>query len=563
MASLRHGVLMVSELSASSEVQAPLRIGAVVESVSVPAWVAELLAEIDGAEFLELDALVVPPTKTRPRRRLELIPTKVRTALHRAYVRLDRRAFRVPHEALATVDLTERLPHLATVRVAIQPGDQGADPEAAPAVRGLDLLLLLGPSAPSRSVLAATRFGAWRVRFGAGNSLSDSIGVRDVRSASELCEIVVEAVAEAGGTVVDRAWTSRDPISLHRTRTHAYWRAAHAVMGSLRDLQASGGKGLPPLGSVAPDTNEGEPANREMISHLAVLGSRAVARQVRGRLFRERWFLAYRRRRPGVEPGEAMDEFKLVDTPVGRSFMDPFLVEWDGVHFIFFEDFRERIGRGVISVIELDAEGNASPPRVVLERDYHLSYPFVFSHGGELYMIPETAANRTIELYRATAFPDRWALDRVLMSDLTAVDSTVFEHGDRFWLFASMRRPGTRLSDELSLFVADSPFGPWTPHERNPIVCDPRSARPAGRTFREGGDLIRPSQDSSASYGRAVVFNRIDVLDETDYRETSIGRIEPGWIRGNVGTHTYNRDAVYEVVDGRRLVARGLSLHRR
>ena len=30
-------------------------------------------------------------------------------------------------------------------------------------------------------------------------------------------------------------------------------------------------------------------------------------------------------------------------------------------------------------------------------------------------MLPETSGNRTIELYRCEHFPDRWALDTVLM----------------------------------------------------------------------------------------------------------------------------------------------------
>ena len=69
-----------------------------------------------------------------------------------------------------------------------------------------------------------------------------------------------------------------------------------------------------------------------------------------------------------------------------------------------------------------------------------------------------------------------------------------------------------------------------------------RCARPAGRPFiDQSGSLIRPSQDCSDSYGRAIVFNRIEVLSETDYRETTIGRLGPDWRRANLGTHTYSR----------------------
>jgi hypothetical protein len=119
------------------------------------------------------------------------------------------------------------------------------------------------------------------------------------------------------------------------------------------------------------------------------------------------------------------------------------------------------------------------------------------------------------------------------------------------WLFANVKEYGAPYSDELCLFFADSLDGPWTPHPENPIVSDVRSARPAGRIFEHDGALIRPGQDSSGRYGRAVTLNRIDILTVSGYRETTVGRIEPSWRPRNLGTHTYNFDDLYEVVDGR------------
>jgi hypothetical protein len=94
------------------------------------------------------------------------------------------------------------------------------------------------------------------------------------------------------------------------------------------------------------------------------------------------------------------------------------------------------------------------------------------------------------------------------------------------------------------------------PHPENPVVSDVRSARPAGRVFRHDGRLIRPAQDCSRGYGTAVVFNRIDVLTTDEYAESPVGRIEPNWAPGLVGTHTYNSSGGIEVVDGRRFELR-------
>ena len=69
---------------------------------------------------------------------------------------------------------------------------------------------------------------------------------------------------------------------------------------------------------------------------------------------------------------------------------------------------------------------------------------------------------------------------------------------------------------------------------------------------------MRPSQDCSRRYGYALVFNRVDVLTDDDYRETPLARIEPTWHPGLLATHTYNAGKTVEVIDGKRVVRRPL-----
>jgi hypothetical protein len=171
-------------------------------------------------------------------------------------------------------------------------------------------------------------------------------------------------------------------------------------------------------------------------------------------------------------------------------------------------------------------------------------------------MIPESSASDRVELYRADPFPSRWTLAHVLLEDVRALDPTLHVEGDRLWLFVAVTEEGASPNDDLHLFSSHSLTGPWQPHPANPVVSDARSARPAGRIFRRGTELMRPSQDCSRRYGYAVVFNRIDVLTQEDYRETPVGRIDPTWHPGIFATHTYNFDSRVEVVDGKRLVAK-------
>jgi hypothetical protein len=93
-------------------------------------------------------------------------------------------------------------------------------------------------------------------------------------------------------------------------------------------------------------------------------------------------------------------------------------------------------------------------------------------------MIPETRERRTLELYRAVEFPQKWELVKILAENVAAVDSTIFDYSGKLWLFANIAQPGASTFDELHLFHAKSLWGIWTPHPKNPIVSDVRRARP-------------------------------------------------------------------------------------
>lgn len=232
-----------------------------------------------------------------------------------------------------------------------------------------------------------------------------------------------------------------------------------------------------------------------------------------------------------------------------RYWGDPFVVQRADHYYVFVEEKIYSTGRGHIACLTLDSEGSLQGHSVVLQRDYHVSYPFLFEQDGELYMMPETAANRSVEVYRCTRFPDQWELFQTLMSDIYAVDATMVEHGGRHWLFANVREPRGSSLNALHLFWASSPFAAaWTPHPRNPIVRDIRSARPAGRIIIRDGELIRPAQDSLRRYGHSLRFNRILKMTESEYAEETESTFKPrgGRIRA---THTFNQEGGLTVID--------------
>ena len=55
-------------------------------------------------------------------------------------------------------------------------------------------------------------------------------------------------------------------------------------------------------------------------------------------------------------------------------------------------------------------------------------------------------------------------------------------------------------------------------------------------------------------YGYALNFNRVDVLNEYDYKETLIKTIKPEFIEDNLAIHTFNSNKFYNVIDGMKLI---------
>lgn len=240
----------------------------------------------------------------------------------------------------------------------------------------------------------------------------------------------------------------------------------------------------------------------------------------------------------------------IIPTP-DRYWADPFAIRRDGRTYMFIEEKIYQKGRGHISCQELNEDGSPHSSQTVLERPYHLSYPFLFEFGGELFMLPETAENRTLELYRCTRFPYQWEYAQTLMEDVYAVDATLLEYEGRWWLFTNIKEGENASSlDKLFLFHANTPLTTdWIPHPLNPIVDDIKSSRPAGRILTRPDGLIRPSQDSSRRYGYALNFNRITKLSPTEYHETRMARLEPPRGKHILGVHTYSEVGEISIID--------------
>jgi hypothetical protein len=509
-----------------------VRIAVLVNSLFVPEWVAWTIARIDAMGAFEL-AAVVPAADERAVRAAARAPRGARHRIFRLYEWVDRTVFGAAR-AMRDTDLSR----IARGRT------------SSSAIRTLDAVVSFLPAERTAWDGPAPRHGVWAiVPMDDGLSTSASSRFWELRQGSGIATAAVVRLYDGYTRVIAQGSARADPLSLTRTRNAAAWTCARLVLHCLRRLQRDGGL-VPTQNGLGEPRNVPPPA--VTVRHAARTAVRGVAAKSHKVWHRDEWFVAVRRR---STDGRAREALRTLPNPAGRYLADPFPIEVDGHHFIFVEDYSHAARRGAISVFEAGPDGAWSPPRRVLECEHHLSYPFVFEHNGAIYMLPETGEAGRIELHRAVEFPHTWRLDRVLLDGLTAVDATLHIEDGIFWLFANVVE-GQEDRGQLWLFSSQSLDGVWRPHPRNPVVTDPGTARPAGRLFRREGLLIRPGQDCSRGYGEAVVLNRVDALSPSEYRETAVERIEPNWLRGIQGTHTYTFDSRYECLDGYRHVSR-------
>jgi len=249
-----------------------------------------------------------------------------------------------------------------------------------------------------------------------------------------------------------------------------------------------------------------------------------------------------------VELGKVNRVAKMVKHDGDRFWADPFVHNHGGINYIFVEEYLYSHAKGNIAVLKQEPNGTFAYMGVVLDLEYHLSYPFIFEVDGAIYMIPETGSKKRIDLYRCREYPLGWEFCRTLLSGFKYVDTTVFFHGGKYWVFTSALREGINPDSQLLIYYTDNIVtGDLTEHPFNPVAYGVDHSRMAGAVFTWQDKVIRPAQDCSKIYGGAIRFMVIEEMSESSYLESQYDQLAP--FNGHEGTHTFNCNNSIFVVD--------------
>lgn len=239
--------------------------------------------------------------------------------------------------------------------------------------------------------------------------------------------------------------------------------------------------------------------------------------------------------------------------PRNRYWADSFAIEQETGIQVLFEDYDYRSRKGVISSIHWHpTNGFFNLQTGQIKRQCHLAYPYTFRYQDAVYCIPESAGDQKVVLYRQDATSGTFKEVSVLLDGVAAVDTSLFEYANRWWLFFSCKQ---NSNEQLHCAWSEAFEGPYQMHSNNPIKTDVRSARPGGMPFMYRGQLIRPAQNSSLTYGCQISLNCIERLTPDDFQERLIGSLKP--LSGspfNKGLHTLSVVGDQVVIDGKRWV---------
>ena len=247
-----------------------------------------------------------------------------------------------------------------------------------------------------------------------------------------------------------------------------------------------------------------------------------------------------------------LDKFQKIKNPFGRWAADPFVITYNEKSFIFAEMAGISSRKGDIYYLELDSK-NPKWKRCIKNK-YHMSFPNVFSLNNCFYMVPETANDKTVSLYKALQMPNKWYKEKELFCDndgVHPVDNICLPFANKPFEDAFITYIKRNNRNYLCLYERESNRFV----ETHKIEDEKLHLRPAGKIFSFENRLFFPSQNCERQYGGGLIINEIVFDNDRNFYITPLFEINPQDVklsklsRNCVGIHTYNFNEKYEVID--------------
>jgi hypothetical protein len=283
------------------------------------------------------------------------------------------------------------------------------------------------------------------------------------------------------------------------------------------------------------------PSNKTVAQFVLLLAQRKIKRFIFGLFGRREWKIAETSPLSfeTLEPTQIINLFNPINPSQENSFIaDPFILPNGDLIFEAAKRNSElgqlmTLSDGRMSLIDTSPIG----------RDKHLSFPFVIQTNNRWFIMPEMAQNGAqllCELHDNTIIKTH---KMVGLESERLIDPVLLNRNGTWWLFAG--KVGNEF-DHLFAWSSSDLFGPYKPHQHNPVVLDPSRARNAGGFINFGAELYRLGQNNCQEYGDGVTVCRVLQLDDNVYKEQPIARLA---LKELHGPHTFSTNGQKAYVD--------------
>jgi len=539
-----------------------LRLGLLLDSFEVPAWIYLMLKKIQNSDYAEINLIVLNGISNKKKGLLSRIKQDRKYLLYRIYKKFNDKYFYSNPDPFEIKNIYQFLGNVSTIKIfpkQTKYSDWFVDDDINKIKSyDLDVLIRIGFRILKGKILESSKFGVWSFHHG-DNKVNRGLppGFWEVLEGRPITGSLLQILSEDldAGQILYKSYSPTHPWSVNQNLDRVMWKSLSFLPRKLKELKEFGEEKF--FANVEEKNSSLNfydrriytlPSNWEMLKFIFIITGRKTKFLLYKLIFFDQWILLFDLR---DEFSRSLWRFKKIIPPKDRFWADPHVVHENNNYYIFLEESLYNTKKGHISLIIMDNKGNYTKPEKVLDRPYHLSYPFIFSYKGDYYMIPETPSTKTIEVYKCIEFPRRWEFLKNLMENIQAADTTLLHYENKWWLFTNIvENEGANMAEELFLFYSDNPLSErWISHPKNPIVSHINNGRPAGKIFEHEGNLFRPSQNSTNRYGYGLTFNKIINLDENNYQEKPVDSIEPKWDKNIKAVHTFNFERKLTIID--------------
>lgn len=518
-----------------------LRIALIIDSQNYLAWHNTIISDLLNSKFAEIvlqlnfDSLIIQKQNLEPS-----LPV-----LWKLFLKIDSKFFKPKPDALAKANIEDLLPKIPSYQISnnFLPSDIDS--------HHLDVIVNLTEINLDFKLQDAAIHGVWFL-----NHCDLKIINKRPYGIWEMLKKEPETIATlrfvknsySSPNILDTTSICTDSLSYIRNINALYWQASSLIYNNIKLLSSNEALFNAKLNTNTEQSSNSKisvpfmsPSNFKILRFSLSLYFKKLVQVVKSQFYIDQWALIFYNNKNNSDPF-ALKNYTKILPPKDRFWADPFLVKKDNTYYLFIEELIYKNKLGHLAVMTIDEYGNYTKPENILVKDYHLSYPNVFEDNGTYYMIPETSGNQDIQLYKSTNFPLKWELEKVLMSNVVAVDTTIYKNNDTYWMFTNLKTiEGGSKHVELYLFYSkDLISDQWEAHPLNPIVSDIKKSRPAGAFFKMNNKLYRPSQNCSNHYGYGLNIAEVTKLDKTTFEEQIIKSIKPDWDKAIGSTHSFN-----------------------